>query len=207
MQFHKNSRIDSKLAHFIRSTQHPVLNSLSSISIRAKIKIYKIYIRSVLIYTAPAWGALLSEFNWWKIKAVQYIALHAIANTPWFIHNATMDHSASVSMTMIRTFIQTKSKVILYETALSDLRTPASGHWKNRPINLITLLILEVSQLSIFYRWLAVDTIFVFRHYEGHLIFTVKQTFSIGHPSKDYWSTSELIPSGADSRVLQVTDL
>lgn len=71
-----------------RALLRPMLRS--HISLRAKIGIYKTYLRSRLTYAAPAWFALVSETNRARLRAQQAQSLRAIVNAPRYVRNATI---------------------------------------------------------------------------------------------------------------------
>lgn len=58
----------------MRAALYSTLNSRNLIPVKAKINIYKMYVKSKITYTGPAWEAQISRANWAKIEA--YKILH-----------------------------------------------------------------------------------------------------------------------------------
>lgn len=55
----------------IKGTLFPILNRWSPIPYKTKINIYEMYIRPVITYASPAWGAQISPTNWKQLEAIQ----------------------------------------------------------------------------------------------------------------------------------------
>lgn len=89
-------------ARAARHLLRPVLNS--ALPLRAKLGIYKAYIRTRLTYAAPAWYALVSESNKKRLRAQQSLTLRTIVNAPRFVRNATIARDLGVES--IDAFVQ-----------------------------------------------------------------------------------------------------
>lgn len=72
----------------------PMLSS--SLPLRVKLNLYKIYVRSRLTYAAPAWFALLSDSNKKKLQAQQSKALRYLAKAPWYVRNSTLQRDLKI---------------------------------------------------------------------------------------------------------------
>lgn len=81
-------------ARAARHLLRPVLDS--SLPLRAKLGIYKAYIRTRLTYAAPAWYALVSETNKKRLRAQQSLTLRTIVKAPRFVRNATISRDLGV---------------------------------------------------------------------------------------------------------------
>jgi Reverse transcriptase (RNA-dependent DNA polymerase)/Endonuclease-reverse transcriptase len=139
-----NDHVDEivKKATRVRSMLYPILNNRSPIPTTSKIMILQLYIRSVLSYAGPAWGALISKSNWRKIEAVQNIALRTIFKSPYYVSNKTLLTSARI--TPIRDFILQCSKSLFYKCKsskyqylqnLGSTESTNHNHRKPRPID------------------------------------------------------------------------
>ncbi|CAI6345283.1 unnamed protein product [Macrosiphum euphorbiae] len=73
-----------------RAALYPLLNSKSHIPINARLSLFKIYIRPILLYAAPAWGPKISRSNWKKIEAVQNVGLRSITAIPPYQSNKSL---------------------------------------------------------------------------------------------------------------------
>ncbi|CAI6348281.1 unnamed protein product [Macrosiphum euphorbiae] len=54
------------------------------------------YVKTIITYAGPAWGALISTANWRRLEAVQSIALRIITGSPWFVRNTVISKSSQV---------------------------------------------------------------------------------------------------------------
>lgn len=74
-----------------------IINRNSPLSIANRLNNYKIYLKSILLYTTTTWGLLNSDTTWEKINAVQYIALRTLSDTHYVdwnkIHSSIRLHS------------------------------------------------------------------------------------------------------------------
>ena len=71
------------------STLYPLIGWNSSLNQDTKIMIYKLYIRPILSYAAPAWATVSPEV----IQALQGMKnriLRMIVQAPWFVRNSTL---------------------------------------------------------------------------------------------------------------------
>lgn len=68
----------------------------SSLPLRVKLNLYKIYVRSRLTYASPAWFALLSETNKKKLQVQQSKALRYLAKAPWYVRNSTLQRDLKI---------------------------------------------------------------------------------------------------------------
>ena len=83
----------------VRGILYPVLGRKSPIPVKTKLKIYSMYVRSILAYAGSAWGPTLSKSNWAKVEAVQNIALRTILAAPYYVSNTTLrDTSDQISI-------------------------------------------------------------------------------------------------------------
>lgn len=62
----------------------------SSLPLRQRLALYKLYIRPHITYAAPAWYALAAESNRKRLRAVQNIALRRVVSAPRYVRNATI---------------------------------------------------------------------------------------------------------------------
>lgn len=65
----------TKKARGVRAELYTALNSKCPIPTQTKLRIYKIYLRSLILYGAGVRGSLTTVINWTKIKATQNIEL------------------------------------------------------------------------------------------------------------------------------------
>lgn len=72
----------------------PVLDS--TLPIRAKLGLYKTYVRTRLTYAAPAWFALTSDASRKKLRSLQSKILRQIFNAPRFVRNTTIARDAKI---------------------------------------------------------------------------------------------------------------
>lgn len=107
----------TKKAKSIRAALYPILNARSPIPVRAKINIYKMYVKSILTYAGPAWAALISNTSWKNIEAIQNISLRTITGSPWFVKNQVI--SDSTRTPSIRSTISLNSKILFHKLHLS----------------------------------------------------------------------------------------
>lgn len=71
-----------------RAMLRPVLSS--SLPLRAKLRVYKAYVRSRLTYAAPAWYALLSKTQKARLQRFQNISLRVITGAGRYVRNTTI---------------------------------------------------------------------------------------------------------------------
>lgn len=96
LSFNMHTNAIATKARGVRAAFYPILSPSSPLSIKTKIAIYKLYIRSQITYAGPAWGAHLSATNWKKLEAIQNIAIRTISNSPWFVRNETIQKSLNI---------------------------------------------------------------------------------------------------------------
>lgn len=77
-----------------RNLLRPVL--ASSLPLRAKLGIYKAYIRTRLTYAAPAWYALAAQSNKNRLRAQQALSLRTIEDAPRFVRNETIQRDLQI---------------------------------------------------------------------------------------------------------------
>ncbi|CAH2216099.1 jg25753 [Pararge aegeria aegeria] len=71
-----------------RTTRYLLRAMLAShLPLRAKLDIYKMYVRTRLTYAAPAWHALVSETGRKSLRAQQSLAHRTISRAPRFVRN------------------------------------------------------------------------------------------------------------------------
>ncbi|GBP91643.1 hypothetical protein EVAR_68277_1 [Eumeta japonica] len=85
-----------------RSMLRPVLRS--HLPLRAKLALYKGYIRSRLTYAAPAWYALCSTSQRKRIQALQNIALRMIVGAGRYVLNSVIARDLCIET--VKEFIQ-----------------------------------------------------------------------------------------------------
>lgn len=101
----------SNVVNQVRATRallRPVLHS--RLPIRAKLGIYKAYVRTRLTYAAPAWYALVRECNRRRLRAQQSLALRTIVDAPRFVRNSTI--SRDLRMESLDDFIGRLTKAM-----------------------------------------------------------------------------------------------
>lgn len=62
----------------------------SRLPLRAKVGVYKTYLRSKLTYAAPAWFALASKASKATLRARQSVAIRRLAGAPRYVRNSTL---------------------------------------------------------------------------------------------------------------------
>lgn len=72
----------------------PVLSS--RLPLRAKLGIYKTYIRPIITYATPAWLALTSETNRKTLRVQQNLALRRITDAPRFVRNDVIQRDLQI---------------------------------------------------------------------------------------------------------------
>ncbi|KAJ8724200.1 hypothetical protein PYW07_008180 [Mythimna separata] len=72
-----------------RALLRPVLSS--RLPLRAKLGVYKTYIRPLITYAAPAWLALTSETSKTRLRAQQNLTLRTIVDAPSLVRNAVIE--------------------------------------------------------------------------------------------------------------------
>ncbi|GBP28751.1 hypothetical protein EVAR_19793_1 [Eumeta japonica] len=86
-----------------RSMLHPVVLR-SHLPLRAKLALYKGYIRCRITYAAPAWYALCSTLQRKRIQAQQSIALRMIMEAGRYVLNDVIAHDLYIET--VEKFIQ-----------------------------------------------------------------------------------------------------
>lgn len=71
-----------------RGLLRPVLSS--HLPVRTKLRVYKVYIRSLLTYAAPAWYGLISTPNQVRLQAQQNLTLRTILAAHYYVSNHTI---------------------------------------------------------------------------------------------------------------------
>lgn len=108
----KNLRMSQHVKEIIhRSTiamtkLRPILQS--KIPLRAKIGVYKLYIRSRLTYAAPAWFALTGPAFRKRLRCVQSKTLRTIVGAPHYVRNSTIQRD--LRMDSLDDFVQRLAK-------------------------------------------------------------------------------------------------
>ncbi|KAJ2941788.1 hypothetical protein O0L34_g10595 [Tuta absoluta] len=85
-----------------RALLRPVLSS--RLPLRAKLRVYKTYIRSRLTYAAPAWYALLSNTQKRRIEVIQTTTLRLITGAGRFVRNDVI--AADLKMKPVEEFVR-----------------------------------------------------------------------------------------------------
>ena len=70
-------------------TLYPLIGRNSRLNIKNKLNIYKLYIRPIITYAAPAW-ATVSPTNLRDLQSMENRILRTILQAPWFIRNTTL---------------------------------------------------------------------------------------------------------------------
>lgn len=79
-----------------RAALYPVLNHCNSIPVRIKLNNYKMYIKTIITYSHPAWGALITNSNWRRLEALQNLAYYYWL--PWFVRNTIISNSTQIPL-------------------------------------------------------------------------------------------------------------
>lgn len=126
-----------------RQKLRPVLQS--SLPLRAKLGIYKTYIRSRLTYAAPAWYALTAECHRKRLRAQEHACLRTITNAGRYVRNATIVRD--LQLESLDTFVARLAKKMLYRAdnsvhpmlrSIAPLHArPPDGRRRNLPRDLI----------------------------------------------------------------------
>ncbi|KAL5238718.1 hypothetical protein ACI65C_006128 [Semiaphis heraclei] len=87
LRFNRHVTETVQKARRSRAALYPVLNHQSLIPTMVKLNIYKMYIKPIINYAGPAWGALISNANWKTLEAVQNISLRTITGSPCLQHH------------------------------------------------------------------------------------------------------------------------
>lgn len=69
---------------------YPLLNRSSKLNLQTKMLIYKIYIRPILTYAAPAWATTATTRTLLPITELENRWLRSYTAAPWFIRNTTL---------------------------------------------------------------------------------------------------------------------
>ncbi|XP_061384899.1 uncharacterized protein LOC133320436 [Danaus plexippus] len=117
-----------------RALLRPVLRS--DLPLRAKLAVYKTYIRSHLTYAAPAWYALVKEPERGRLRAQQSLVLRTLVDAPWCVRNATI--ARDLHMESLDDFITRLSRAMFQRADASTFahirevapyhRRPPDGH-------------------------------------------------------------------------------
>jgi len=68
LSFEKHIKTTFRKARVTRAALYPVLNKNSAVPISARLTIYKIYLRPIILYAAPIWRHLIGQRTWTKIE-------------------------------------------------------------------------------------------------------------------------------------------
>lgn len=86
----KSVQVTVKKATKILGLLYLILNKRSPISVKQKLGIYQMYVRSMINYSIQVNRPIISRTNWPKLKMVKNISLHIIMNTFAYIRNFTI---------------------------------------------------------------------------------------------------------------------
>lgn len=90
LRFEKHIRLTLQKSRGARAALYPVLNRNSAIPIPARLSIYKIYLRPIVLYAAPIWRHLIGQRTWTKIEAFQNVALRTITGAHFLVSNQNL---------------------------------------------------------------------------------------------------------------------
>lgn len=143
LRFSQHVRETCTRAKHIRAALYPMLNHRCNIPIRIKTTIIKMYIKTILTYAGPAWGALITDRHWQQLEAVQNIALRTITGIPFYVRNTVLRESLNIKS--IRETISTDSHMMFHRTTTSHHThlqnlglSMETTQWKrNRPAKLL----------------------------------------------------------------------
>ncbi|OWR45487.1 putative endonuclease and reverse transcriptase protein [Danaus plexippus plexippus] len=110
-----------------RGFLRPVLRS--DLLLKAKLAVYKTYIRSRLTYAAPAWCALVKKPERGRMRAQQSLALRTFVDASRFIRNATI--TRDLRMKSVDVFITRLSRAMFQRadaSAFAHIREVAPYH-------------------------------------------------------------------------------
>lgn len=101
------------------------------------------YINTILTYAGPAWDALISEYRWKQLEAIQNIALRTITGLPPYVRNSVIRKSLNISS--IKDSITKASHNMFHKSSTSTHPhlqnlglSNATVEWKrNRPAKLL----------------------------------------------------------------------
>lgn len=74
-------------ARGVRAKIFPLISRRSPLSLRTKLTLYLLLIRTVFTYAAPAWWPLLSATTKRKLEQFQNSSVRILSNSPWFVCN------------------------------------------------------------------------------------------------------------------------
>jgi len=95
LSFEKHIRTTIQKACGARAALYPVLNRNSAVPISAKLTIYKIYLRPIILYGAPIWRHLIGQRTWTKIEAFQNVTLRTITGAHYLVTNQNICNSTN----------------------------------------------------------------------------------------------------------------
>lgn len=124
-------------ATLTRLTLLPILHKKSPLSIKTKIRIWKMYILPILLYAGPAWAPFTTNTQWKRLEAVQTKVLRTITGSPLILKNSVLLQQSHC--VPIRDLIKTQSKALFYKNSTSPLshirqigKNNQTLNWPNR---------------------------------------------------------------------------
>lgn len=93
-----------------RAALYPVFNNNRSVPLSTKLSVFKIYIKPIFNYTAPAWMYLINHSNWRRLDAIQDISLRTMTGVHYQISNDILRTSTNNTNAIRRS----SSKILAY---------------------------------------------------------------------------------------------
>jgi len=91
-----NFRFDTHVRSIIqkardaRAALYPILNRNSAVPISARLSIYKIYLRPIILYAALVWKNHIGRRTWTQIEASQNIVLRIVTGAHYLVSNRNL---------------------------------------------------------------------------------------------------------------------